>query len=137
MEFFLGFLKTFSEGSVDRVIYGDYIVNRRFFLFTVVWPVVASPNRASGHLGGWWATPWSAEEMLDGQHQTVDIPALARTAHKGLLQKKKKKNWKRISAESSFISSVRGLNRTELQARHTERLYVYRRGLRVWLHLAL
>ena len=27
-----------------------------------------------------------AEEMLDGQHQRVDIPAHARTAHKGLLQ---------------------------------------------------
>ena len=33
-------------------------------------------------------TPWSAEEMVDGQHQTVDIPAHARTAHKGLLQKR-------------------------------------------------
>ena len=26
-----GFFKTFLEGSVDRVIYRDYIVNRRFF----------------------------------------------------------------------------------------------------------
>ena len=25
------------------------------------------------HLGG-WATPWSAEEMLDGQHHRADIP---------------------------------------------------------------
>ena len=33
------------------------------------------------------ATPWSAEEMLDGQHQRVDIPAHARAAHSGLLQK--------------------------------------------------
>ena len=30
----------------------------------------------------------SLEEMLDGQHQRVDIPAHARTAHKGLLQKR-------------------------------------------------
>ena len=29
----------------------------------------------------------SAEDMLDGPHQRVDIPAYARTAHKGLLQK--------------------------------------------------
>ena len=29
----LGFLKTFLEGSVDRVIYRDYIVNRRFFIY--------------------------------------------------------------------------------------------------------
>ena len=36
----------------------------------------------------WWATPWSAEEMLDGQHQRVDIPTHARTAHKDLLQKR-------------------------------------------------
>ena len=27
----------------------------------------------SGHLGE-WATPWSAEEMMDGQRQRVDIP---------------------------------------------------------------
>ena len=39
----------------------------------------------SWHLGG-WATPWSAKEMLDGQGQRVNIPAHARTAHKGLLQ---------------------------------------------------
>ena len=44
-------------------------------------------NHRSGHLGG-WVTPWSEEEMLDGQHQRVDIPAHAKTAHKGLLQKK-------------------------------------------------
>ena len=43
-------------------------------------------SHPSGHLGG-WATPWSAEEKLDGQHQRVDISARARTAHKGLLQK--------------------------------------------------
>ena len=29
----LGFLKTFLEGSVDRVIYRDYKVNRRFFIY--------------------------------------------------------------------------------------------------------
>ena len=44
-------------------------------------------NRPSGHLGG-WATPWSAEEMLYGQHLWVDIPAHARAAQKGPLQKK-------------------------------------------------
>ena len=39
-------------------------------------------NHPLGHLGG-RTTPWSAEEMLDGQHQRVDILAHARTAHKG------------------------------------------------------
>ena len=28
-----GFLKTFLDGSVDRVIYRDYIVNRCFFIY--------------------------------------------------------------------------------------------------------
>ena len=56
-----------------------------------------------GHLG-WWATPWSAQEMLDGQHPTVDISVNAGTAHKGLLQKK---NWKRIFAELSIMSPQR------------------------------
>ena len=44
-------------------------------------------NHPSRHLGG-WATPWSAEEMMDGQHQRVCTPAHARTAHKGLRQEK-------------------------------------------------
>ena len=57
-------------------------------------------NNPSGHLEG-WPTPWSAEEMLDGQR--VDIPANTRTAHKGLLQKR----LKRISAELSFMSPRR------------------------------
>ena len=44
-------------------------------------------NHSSEHLGV-WATPWSAEKRLDGQHQRVDIPGHARTAPKGLLQKR-------------------------------------------------
>ena len=34
------------------------------------------------------ATPWSAEGMLDGQHQRVDVTTHARTVRKGLPQKK-------------------------------------------------
>ena len=46
-------------------------------------------NHPSGHLGlGRWVMPRSAEEMLDGQHRIVDIPARARTAHNGPLQKR-------------------------------------------------
>ena len=42
--------------------------------------------------------------MLDEQHQRVDISAHARTARRGLPQtKKKKKDWKRVSAESSLM----------------------------------
>ena len=44
-------------------------------------------NHPSEHLGE-WATSRSAEEMLDGQHQRVDITAHARTAHKDLLQQR-------------------------------------------------
>ena len=54
-------------------------------------------SHMSGHLGG-FATQWSAEEMPDGQHQRLDIPPYARTAHKSLL----KKDWK-ICAESSVM----------------------------------
>ena len=39
-------------------------------------------------LQGTLATPLSAEEMLDGLHQRVDIHVHARTAHKGLRQKR-------------------------------------------------
>ena len=34
-----------------------------------------------------WVMPWLAEEMLDGQHQRMDIPAHARSVHNGLLRK--------------------------------------------------
>ena len=44
-------------------------------------------HHPSGYVGG-CATPRSAEEMLDGQHRIVDIPARARTAHNGPLQKR-------------------------------------------------
>ena len=71
-------------------------------------------NHPSRHLGG-WTMLWSAEEMLDGQHQRVDIPAHAGAAHKGLLQK-------RLEEELSWIvphkppttQSVKGLNWAEL-----------------------
>ena len=46
--------------------------------------MTASP-KPLGHLRG-CLTPWSAEETMDGQHQTADIPAHARTAKKGLLK---------------------------------------------------
>ena len=51
-------------------------------------PLQKHPSR---HVGG-WATPWSAEEMLDGQHQRVDIPVHDRTANNGLLQKRLKED---------------------------------------------
>ena len=52
----------------------------------------------SGHLGG-WATPWSAEEMLDGQRQewtSLLMPEL-------LTMASCRKDWKRISAESFLM----------------------------------
>ena len=51
----------------------------------------ASLEPSLRHLEG-FATPWLTEKMLDGQHQRVDIPAHARTAHKGLLQKRLKED---------------------------------------------
>ena len=69
-------------------------------------------NRPSGHLGG-WATPWSAEDMLDGQHQRVNITVHARAAHNGLLQKRLEENlcWI-VSHFPLTTSSVKGLNWT-------------------------
>ena len=45
------------------------------------------PKPSFRDLGG-FATPWSAEEMLDVEHQKVDIPVHAKMAHKGLLQRR-------------------------------------------------
>ena len=49
-------------------------------------------NHPLMHLRG-WAMPWLADFFFffDGQHQRVDTLAYAKTAHKGLVQKKKKK----------------------------------------------
>ena len=44
-------------------------------------------NHPSGHLRG-CAALWSAEEMLYGQRQRVDVPIHARTAHDGFPQKR-------------------------------------------------
>ena len=54
-----------------------------FMVQTCCTPRQPLQNHPSGHLGH-----WLAEEMLDGQRQRVDIPAYAKTAHKGLLQKR-------------------------------------------------
>ena len=47
----------------------------------------ASPKPSLGNLRG-WATPWSAEEMLGGQHERVDISDHAKTVHKRFLRKR-------------------------------------------------
>ena len=61
-----------------------------------------------------WATPWSAEKMLDGLQQGVDIPAHFRTAHKGLVQKRLKEDlcWL-VPHASRTTQSVKGLNWTD------------------------
>ena len=41
-------------------------------------------NHLSGHLGK-WTTPWSAEEILDGQRQRVDVAAHDGTARDDLI----------------------------------------------------
>ena len=41
----------------------------------------------SGHLGE-WATPWSADEMLDWQHQRMDIPCTRKNCSQGPLAEK-------------------------------------------------
>ena len=77
-------------------------------------------NHPSGHLGG-WATPWSAEEMLDGQHERVDVSAHAWTAHKGSCKKTGRGSLVKLSScpptpppPPPPPQLVRGLNRTEL-----------------------
>ena len=63
-------------------------------------------NHPLGHLGG-WATPWSIEEMLDGHHRRVGIPAHARTAHNGLLHKSLEENpWSKRSRDWTEVHSL-------------------------------
>ena len=58
-----------------------------------------SKTIVQGTLEG-WATPWLAEEMMDGQHQRVDSNVHATKASC-------RKDWKSISAESSLMSPRR------------------------------
>ena len=109
-------ISLFSAGRKYKSSEGSSSGNCQEMETCMVWachtPRQRLQNHPSGHLGG-WATPWSAEEMLDGQHQRDSISAHARTADKGLQQKN---DWKRTSAESSVIiisptiQSVKGLN---------------------------
>ena len=59
--------------------------------------------------------PWSAEKMLDGQHQRLDTSAYARAAHKGLLQKRLEEDlcWIILHVPPT-TQLVKGLNWTEL-----------------------
>ena len=75
-------------------------------------------NHPSGHLGG-WATPLSADETLDGQHQRVDIPAGARIAHRGLLHKRLEEDlsWlvSRVSTSNQFVKRLNGTTGSKIQ----------------------
>ena len=69
-----------------------------------------------GHLVG-WVMPWLAEEMLDGQHQRVDIPAHARNGQNDPLQKRLAEDLHWIIPHVTpppMTQWVMGLNRTEL-----------------------
>ena len=80
-------------------------------------------NHPSGHLWG-WATLWLAKDMLDGQHQRVDVPAHAKAPHNGLLQKRLEQDLYWIvhhapdpfppPSTSTTTQSIKGLNWTEL-----------------------
>ena len=73
-------------------------------------PRLPVQNYPSGHLEG-WATPWSADEMLDRHHQRVDVSAYARTAHKGFLQKRLEEDLCWIVPQvPPTTQSVKGLN---------------------------
>ena len=71
------------------------VKTRKLGWFGHMMPRQPLQNHPSEHLGV-LATPGSAEEKLEKQHQRVDIPALARTAHNGLLRKRRLKS---LSAE--------------------------------------
>ena len=73
-------------------IHEPVLTERNYPLRDTSHAATASQNHHSLRLLGGWATSWSAEEMLNGQHQRVDIPAHARTACKGLLLKRLEEN---------------------------------------------
>ena len=76
----------YSNNESDVKLVSLSMVSRSCMAWACHTPQQPLQNHPSGRLGR-CATPRSAEEMLGGQHQRVDIPAHARTAQNGLLQK--------------------------------------------------
>ena len=80
-------------------------------------------NHPSRHLEG-WSTKWSAEEMLDGQHQRVGIPAHLRPAHEGLLQKRQEEYLCCLVLHvSRTFQWNKGLDGTEMNAEFSPEMY--------------
>ena len=68
------------------------------------------PNHPSGHLGA-WATQRSAQDLLDGQRQRLDVPAHAGTTHDSLSKKRLEEYLCRIIRHALPTSrSIEGLN---------------------------
>ena len=80
-------------------------------------------NHPSGHFGG-WATLWLAEEMLDGQHQRVDIPVHARTVNMGLLQERLEEDLCFIIAHVHPTTNLRQLSNIQLD--NYQEWYLYK-----------
>ena len=95
-------LMTYVSPSIDGIFYGSGTRYGRL------------QNHPSGPLGE-WATQRSTEQMLDGQHLKVEIPAHARTANNSLLQKRLEEDLCWIVPHVPLTThSVKGLNWTKL-----------------------
>ena len=99
-------------------------------------------NHSSWHLGR-WATLWSAEQMLDGQRQRVDIRVHARTTHNGHSQKKTERgslmnrppctpSLSPLHLPARYWTEV---NRTELHVYLQQKREAQRRSWRFWEEL--
>ena len=95
------------------------VKRRKLARFGHVTPRQPPQNHPSEHLGG-WATPWSAEEMLVGQYQRVDILPMQELLKRALCRK----DWKRISADSPSFppDNPVGQGNTEETNHFTERI---------------
>ena len=71
-----------------RSIVNFFVGPQEPLLATVRKRKLAWPGHVTRHDSLSKTTLQGTLEMLDGQHQRVDIPARASTAHKGLLQKR-------------------------------------------------
>ena len=120
-----------EQDQLPRGSTGTTSVNCQETETCIVWachpPRQPLQNHHSGHFGG-RATPWSEEEMMDGQHPRVEIPAHARTAHNGLLEKRLEENLRWIVCHVPPTTRfVKGLKWTELNNKDAGNLvYVWR-----------
>ena len=103
MEFFGDFLKTFLEGSVDHIIYRDYIANRRSFIDCSL----ASVPQAVGPTTIWYCVDWqNAGWFNSGSSIQINLICFVWSQLRSLVVSEREPllNWKNLFGIHTFFA---------------------------------